>query len=450
MLRHRDLRSPAGPTLAILVLTFGPGVWTLPLFAAGPEAGAQAVVETRAATPEEVLLQALASNPITAPYRFAVTRRAGGGYVLSGRVGTKVVHDAAIRTAIGLNIPVRDDLTIDTRAAILAAGAPLPPPVYPPRPWRAYPPYLYYPPPLFGRLDDPFLGFEPPLVTYPPWWGAVAAREPLRLGGAPATGAAAGAAAVPDVALPEGIVMSLDSRGVAVLRGRVPTLADRVAVGQKVAATPGITEVINLLEVGAAQADQDRPPPPPTPAPQPAPPPAAPRAAPPEPMGEQPNDAARSPIAADGDPLARRIADALARRPALGALPLRVSARDGVVTLRGRVPSAFEAMQVFRAAQQTPGVREVRDNTEFPLPDGRGTNPLLEKGRPEDVEPYLLAHVSKQLGDLAHVDQVKIHGDTLEIRGTVTREEDIPRVVAALRSTPLLRGARLEPNFVTD
>ena len=30
-------------------------------------------------------------------------------------------------------------------------------------------PYIY-PPPLMGRLDDPFFGFVPPLVSFPPWW----------------------------------------------------------------------------------------------------------------------------------------------------------------------------------------------------------------------------------------------------------------------------------------
>ena len=30
-------------------------------------------------------------------------------------------------------------------------------------------PYIY-PPPLMGRFDDPFFGFVPPLVSFPPWW----------------------------------------------------------------------------------------------------------------------------------------------------------------------------------------------------------------------------------------------------------------------------------------
>ena len=42
------------------------------------------------------------------------SRSTGEQYALSGRVGTKMVHDAAIRTMIALGYPVRDDLTIDT------------------------------------------------------------------------------------------------------------------------------------------------------------------------------------------------------------------------------------------------------------------------------------------------------------------------------------------------
>src|SRR5262249_13275257 len=124
--------------------------------------------------PASQLLQALTANPLTAPYRFAVTVR-DGRYVLSGRVGTKQVHDAAIQTAGALGIAVRDAGVIDTaeahraaapRAAGLAPGA-----------TTGTPAYYVSPQPLMGRLDEPFFGFEPPLVSYPPWWGAIAPRE---------------------------------------------------------------------------------------------------------------------------------------------------------------------------------------------------------------------------------------------------------------------------------
>ena len=51
--------------------------------------------------------------PLTAPYPIAATWR-NGVVVLSGRVGTKVVHDAAVQLAIALGFPFRDDLVIDT------------------------------------------------------------------------------------------------------------------------------------------------------------------------------------------------------------------------------------------------------------------------------------------------------------------------------------------------
>ncbi len=41
--------------------------------------------------------------------------------VLSGRVGTKPVHDAAVRMAIDVGVRFRDDLVIDTGMAHLAA-----------------------------------------------------------------------------------------------------------------------------------------------------------------------------------------------------------------------------------------------------------------------------------------------------------------------------------------
>lgn len=387
--------------------------------------------------PAAAIIQALQVNPATAPYRFAV-RPVGRQFSLSGRVGTKSAHDDAIRTVIALGYPVRDDLTIDTAEAYRVAALAGP---------RMRPPVYVYPPPILGRLDDPFYGFEPPLVTYPPFARAVAAREPINL-------AALAPAAAGDAIPPDAIQMTLDERGVATLRGRVPTLADRVAVGQKVARVPGIAEVVNLLEVGGpapaavATRDGETPPPPPSPAR-----PAASRApAPPQPGidANAPRAADRAPLAVDGDPLARRVADGIGRRPALAAAAIKVAAREGVVTLSGSTPSAYEAMLAFRAAQQTPGVREVVDRIEFPLPDVDRPNPLRTRGRPEDVEPYLLAQVRRQLGDVAHVEQVRLRGDSLEIQGTIARADDAARVAATLRSIPLLRGFRLEPNFVAD
>ncbi len=432
---------------------------------------------TRAADPDTTsvaILQALRNNPVTAPYQFAVANR-GRQYALSGRVGTKMAHDVAIRTMIALGYPVRDDLTIDTAAAYRAASqaGTMTGPVGPP-PLASGGPAYVYPPSLFGRIDDPFFGLEPPLASYAPWFGAMSTRrEPINLAAlnGPGPGGPAPPAPVPPTvvsspaagagaggALTNPIEMTLDNRGVATLRGQVPTLADRVAVGQELARTPGILEVVNLLEVtgngnarpemsGAARPSSDTPPPPPTPAfPSGAPPAVAPSPARIAPQGDRGKE-----IAVEADPLARGVSESIARRPALAAAgPVKVANRDGVVTLSGRLPSSYEAMLAFRAAQQTPGVRDVIDRLEFPIPDIDRPNPLRDKGRPEDVEAYLLAQVRHQLGDLAHVDQVRVRGDALEVRGTVTRSDDLPRVEAALRSIPLLRGFRLEPSFPTD
>src|SRR5262249_26125424 len=159
----------------------------------------------------------------------------------SGRVGTKQVHDAAIQTAIALGIAVRDDLIIDTaeahraaavRAAGLAPGA-----------TTGTPAYYVYPQPLMGRFDEPFFGFEPPLVSYPPWWGAVAPREQPSVAvtqpqpaAAPASGSQQSSGSAPantqapavsaPAALPPTIEMAIDPQGVAVLTGTVPTLTD--------------------------------------------------------------------------------------------------------------------------------------------------------------------------------------------------------------------------------
>ena len=74
--------------------------------------------------------------------------------MLAGRVGTKQVHDAAVRLASTSGVPFRDDLVIDTAAAHLAAmgaamaprggGSSLSPSV------ASSSPYIY-PPPLMGR-----------------------------------------------------------------------------------------------------------------------------------------------------------------------------------------------------------------------------------------------------------------------------------------------------------
>ena len=90
-----------------------------------------------------------------------------------------------------------------------------------------------------------------------------------------------------------------------------------------------------------------------------------------------------------------------------------------MVTLTGPVPSAYEAMIVYRAAQQTPGVKEIVDQLEFPVPDEDHPNPLVQQGRPEDVEPYLASQIRRHFGDLAQLDRIQARGNLLELRGTL-------------------------------
>ncbi|MEO6811204.1 MAG: BON domain-containing protein [Isosphaeraceae bacterium] len=332
-------------------------------------------------------------------------------------------------------------------------------------------PYVY-PPPLFGYVDDPFWGFEPPAISYPPWWGALSAhrlgldrpQDPrladpsmgMGMGQAQPQAQSPPAQAESGSNAPEGEVdAAIDPLGVVVLRGSVPTLAQAIAIGQKFAQTPGITQVRNELTIRGPQPpaidvdgaepdrDPDEPPPPPIPhvpnRPAPDPEPAREQNRPPEPA-----------IQFGLSSLDDKLADAIKHRPTLAGLPVHATARDGLVSLSGRVPTVYEAMLAFRAVERVPGVIQINDRLEFRVPDGEGTNPLIEKGRPEDVEPYLSAQIRRQLGDQAHLDRVRLTGDTLEIRGSVTEAADVPRVKAVLRSMAILRGFRVEPTFIID
>ena len=92
-----------------------------------------------AASPDLVLLGALQSNPVTAPYRIGTAMR-GGRVVLWGKVGTKYVHDVAVRIAIDLGYPFRDDLVIDTPKPIASPRSRRCPPSPSRDPWGAWPP----------------------------------------------------------------------------------------------------------------------------------------------------------------------------------------------------------------------------------------------------------------------------------------------------------------------
>ncbi|HKI19181.1 MAG TPA: BON domain-containing protein [Isosphaeraceae bacterium] len=426
----------------------------------GGQVAAQAA--RNAGRPESLLLSALRANPVTAPYAISATRR-NGVIVLAGRVGTKQIHDVAVRMAIDLGAPFRDDLVIDTAAADqaalmstgpAAAAGPLA------QGTLASSPYIY-PPPLMGRLDDPFFGLVPPIVSFPPWWrrndpalveprttasGGVAPQPPAERGGSEQAGVAP-AGAAPAIGKVE---IRVDPLGQVFLSGVVASEEARREIEQTARSVPGVTRVESQFQVQPRRAESETPPPPPQPMLGPAAAEPAARPAPAVARSPKLNPATVAPTAVDSSGLSRRIVAALERRPAAAVLPIKVRSNNGAVTLSGPVPSAYEAMIAYRAAQQTPGVKEIVDQLEFPVPDEDHPNPLVQKGRPEDVEPYLASQIRRHFGDLAQLDRIQARGNLLELHGTLQNPADKDRVLAILRSMPLLTGFQIEPAFTSE
>jgi hypothetical protein len=418
-------------------------------------------------TPATALAEALAANPITAPYRLA-TYDQNRKVVVAGRVGDSRIHDVAVRTAIAMGIPITDQIVIDTTVGYAVAAAQASG-VGGGMPQGSIVTNYTYPPPLFGRYDEPFFGLEPPLVSYAPWWGAasgyrLAQDQPMAQPPAQAQQQQQQQQpAAADPALPANTIeAAIDPYGVATLRGVVPSDAARVEIGQRLARTPGINQVVNRLTVGPVAAVapmvaapqrrvlDDNPPPPPTPST------ATPRPEPTEPAGQPIRIGAEPPVprsaplsaAMPARPAVTGRADrAVQERSELAGQDVKVTVRDGIASLSGRVPSVYEAMLAFRAVQQTPGVQTIVDTLSFTVPDGVAANPLMTRAKPEDVEPYVEAQVRRQVGDAAHIDRARLQGDQLVISGTLEREDDRPRVEAILRSMPILRGFKVLPEF---
>jgi len=445
------------------------GVWPVAVLGQATPKGSRKEVAAQgaksAAAPDLLLLGALRSNPVTAPYAISVSRQKGV-IVLAGRVGTKQIHDAAVRMAINLGAPFRDDLVIDTAAADevalmgnAAAAGPLA------QGSLSSSPYIY-PPPLMGRLDDPFFGMVPPIISYPPWWrqndsalirprlAAQGAQPPSAIpGDGPGqTLVAPGNAQPPDgAAAPIGkLEIHVDPLGQVFLSGVVASEEARREIEETARSVPGVTRVESRFQVQPRRATGAMPPPPPQPLLGPATTePEPPRATPPA-RAPKPNPTETAPTALDSGGISRRVVAALKRRPKAATLPVKVRSSDGVVTLAGPVPSAYEAMIVYRAAQQTPGVSQIVDQLEFPVPDENHENPLVTQARPEDVEPYLASQIRRHFGDIAQLDRIQARGNLLELHGTLQNAGDQERVLAILRSMPLLQGFRIEPVFTSD
>jgi osmotically-inducible protein OsmY len=440
--------------------------------------------------PEDLIAMALRSNPVTAPY--AITARWRNGAVdLSGRVGTKQIHDVAVRTAIAYGFPFRDNLVIDTAmtAQVAAnAGMGMGGPSGPMAASVTASSYYVYPPPLFGKLDDPFFGFVPPLVSFPPWWQREGGSAPQARGQAsafnqraPAAGAGSPRAGWRPLEPPPAqgeVQVTVDSSGHVFLRGVVSSDAVRREVEEMARSVPGVQRLSSELKVQPRRApdaavdvsgrgpNADVPPPPPEPV-APAPPAGAergepemvkPRVAPepanptrvPTPNGGTPKSAARAGMSSDNQELSRRVLQVIERSDSLQQQAIKIKSEGDVVTLSGKVSTAYEAMLAYRAAQQTPGVRDVIDLLEFTVPDEDHPNPLPRKARPEDLEPYLAAQIRRNVGDLAQIQTLKVRGDILTIQGTVGNDADLDRVLAIVRSIPILHGFRLEATLSTN
>jgi hypothetical protein len=411
---------------------------------------------------DQAIARALAADPATAPYPIAVIPN-GRRMVLQGRVATHAIHDQAIRTALAYTSAIDDELVIDTAeiARAVPAAAPAPVPAASAITYTYSPPY-YYPPPLFGRIDEPFFGFEPPAISYPPWWPPLSARRLAEMAPLVAVRPPAAAAPAPptaDHAAPEPaqaqppatlagrqVEMVLDNRGIAVLRGKVASAAERDALVERVKQAPGVNEVVSELEIegeGEAPATpaRDAVPPPPEPG-RPAP-------TEPEPAAPAPRERPEPRTAAPADPdLTRAVEESLAHEGPGTFRDVQVRAASGHVALTGRVAGVGQALRAIRAARATPGVRGVEDRLAFAVPSGRDANPLLTDFSPEDVSDYLLGQVRRQVGDAAAVQGVEARGDVLTVKLGPEDAAQAGRVEAVVRSMAILRGfrVRVEPS----
>jgi hypothetical protein len=355
----------------------GPLVLACALLAPAARGQAPAVVPpAKVVTQAEArLLQALAADPRTAPFLYATTVR-DGRVVLSGRVGSSAYYAAAVEVAVNSGVPFTDRLVIDT-AELARVPRPAPPAMV----------AMPYPFPLFAGPLDPFLGMEPPLITYPPWWNAMSAR--------------------------------------------------RLAENAQVEATAP----------AAVPAAQPAPNPEPAPNPAPMPAPARPVPPPPAPGNVDPPPPAVPPPPAAALPLSTDVLRALHARPELAALPIRVTNRGGAVTLTGDVPGPVEALDAFTVARGTAGVESVEERLTYPVPPPERPNPLVRLDRPADLAAFLRHHLAHQLGEAATLRTVEVAGGRVRVVAEAAAGRDPAQLGALLRTMPLLRGFTLDVDW---
>jgi hypothetical protein len=423
---------------------------------------------------EQNLLEALASDPMAGVHTYATRLDRSGRLTLVGRVATKAVHDRAIQVAIANGIPVVDGLVIDSSAPILArqrVAAAVPSttttrtvvarPAFPSVNAVSYP----YAMPLFGPPVDPLYGYEPPLITYPPWWQPLSEYRTRQV--VSDALAETELTPLPNADLPPGSVeMTLDGAGYARLRGKVPSEEWRSGLVRKVQAMPEVAGVIDRLEVDPnAPAPQLSAPPPVAPArptivPAPPEPGLGPGAQTPEagpappgppvpfvPTGRSAAAPAPAP-AVSGEPssLTGRVHAAIAADPDAQIERLAVSTQPGGVRLEGRAGDVRHAIAAVQRAMDVVGSSGLRveDRIEVAGPAAGRPNPLADL--PADVvEPYLASHLARNLGASVAIERLEANGPRLRIVASAPDEAAVRRAEASLRSMPLLRGLVLDP-----
>jgi osmotically-inducible protein OsmY len=324
-----------------------------------------------------------------------------------------------------------------------------------------------YPMPLFGPPVDPLFGYEPPLITYPPWWQPLSESRTRQV----IDDALAETELTPlpnaDLA-PGSIELTLDRAGYARLRGKVPSDAMREGLVARVRQQPGVVGVIDRLEVdpnapppqlGSAlppprSADpRTTVPPPPAPglgvAPEPTPPAANPPG-PPVPFVPTSPRAAANPPQADLTSLASRVRAAIEADPQASTVAdLTVTTQPGGVRLTGRAADARGAIAAVQQAQTALGTgQSVDDRIEVAGPPAGQPNPLAQLST-DLVEPYLATHLGRNLGPSIRLERLEASGSHLQILALAPDEPAARRAGAAIRSMPLLRGLDLEISIHT-